>query len=270
MFTHHSKRNGAIMMISFSGSITDRIAPPMPGFEDAINGGCSGVILDLSDVEYVNSVGVSSFMETFKYARTKGLNVVICSPIPQVLKVLKLARTDLLVPVAESRSSASNFLIRMQMNQGPSRRENILLVQGSVDIQAAFKEVLKATEQEANYNIVTALNPLRAWKILGGNSIQLVILDVTLPSKEGLHFLRQVRTNRELKGIPFLVAADDRHLSDAAFYTKNGADDILRFPFNQYETPVRLRTALSLYYNWQETLLLSKNPGFGNNPSMRI
>jgi anti-anti-sigma factor len=270
MFSHHSKRNGAIMMISFSGSITDRVAAPMPGFQDAINGQCTGVILDLSDVEYVNSIGVSSFMETFKYARAKGMNVVICSPIPQVLKVLRLARTDLLVPVAESRSSASNLLIRMQINQVPTRRENILLVQGQIDIQAALKEVLKATEQEVYYNIVTALNPLRAWKILGGNSIQLVILDVTLPSKEGLHFLRQVRTHRELKGIPFLVASDERHLSDAAHYTKNGADDILRFPFNPYETPVRLRTALSLYYNWQETLLLSKNPGFGNNPSARI
>src|SRR5210317_551258 len=98
MFTHYNKRNGAVMIVSYNGSVTERLEPPMPGFDDAQDNSCSGVILDLSSVEYINSIGVSSFMETFKYMKEREINVVLCSPIPQVFKVLKLARTELIVP----------------------------------------------------------------------------------------------------------------------------------------------------------------------------
>lgn len=266
MFTHHAKRNGALMIVSYHGSITDRMQPPMDGFDQAVDGLCSGVVLDLSGIEYLNSKGVSSLLETFTYVRSVGINTVICSPIPLVLKVLKLARTELLVPVTESRSTASSLLHTLTQHRTNPARENILLVQGNVDIQENFRDVLKQSQQEANYNIITSLSPARAWKILGGKNIQLVIVDVTIPANEGHHFLKQVRTNRELKGLPFLVASDERNLPQADYYTKNGADDILRYPFNPYETPIRLRTALSLYYNWQKTIALG---GMNRNPHDR-
>ena len=253
MFTHYNKRNGAVMIVSYNGSIMERFEPPMPGFDDAQNNSCSGVILDLSSVEYINSIGVSSFLETFQYMKSRDINVILCSPNPQVFKVLKLARTELIVPIADSRSSASSMLYKLQEKTLVASRENILLVQASLDINTGLKTILKEATQDVNYNIVRALNPVRAWKILGGKSIQLIILDVTTPMKQGQQLLKQVRINRELKGIPFLIASDDKNLANAGYYTKNGADDILRFPFNEYETPVRIRTALSLYYNLQET-----------------
>ncbi len=256
MFTHHAKRNGAIMVVSYQGSITERSKIPMPGFDKAMDGLCSAVILDLSGVEYINSVGVSSFMDTFKYIRSQGIKIALCSPTPHILKVLKLARTELMVPVAESRSAASNLIFTFTQNRTTPRRESILLVKGQVNIHDGFRDVLKETQQEANYNIVTSLNPSRAWKILCGKNIQLVILDVTISKSEGHNFLRKVRTNRDLKGIPFIIASDEEHFPEAAYYTKNGADDILRFPFNPYETPIRVRTALSLYYSWQKNVAL--------------
>ncbi|MFH1516112.1 MAG: hypothetical protein ABIG42_11725, partial [bacterium] len=88
---------------------------------------------------------------------------------------------------------------------------------------------------------------------------------------QGRHLLKQVRTNRELKGLPFVVASDEAHLSEAAYYANNGADDILRYPFNIYETPVRIRTALSLFYSWQKDLeslkTLNTQPGY--RPTIR-
>ena len=239
----------------------------MPGFDKAIDSQCSGVVVDLSGVEYINSIGVSSFMDTFNYLRGKGLNVVLCSPIPPVFKVLKLARTELIVPVTETRSEAKQLIYAFPGQKTSHPRENILLIMGKVNIKEGLAKVLKETEQEANYNIVTALNPARAWKILGGKGIQLLILDVTTDAGQGQHLLKQVRTNRELKGLPFVVASDEKHLSDAAYYTKNGADDILRYPFNPYETPVRIRTALSLFYSWQKDVEFLK--ATNNQPGYR-
>lgn len=250
MFTYHSKRNGAVMTVSYVGSITENYPPPMPEFGTAISSAVAGVILDLSNVEYINSVGVSSLMATFKMMRNENINVVICSPNPHVFKVLKLARTELLVPISDTRSSASEMLSRIMANQTKPQREYILVVQGKLEIQKELRDILRQTRQESNYNVVTSLSASRAWTILGGKNIQLVILDVTVPGKEGQHLLKRVRTNRDLKGLPFLIASDDKNLVNAAYYTQNGADDIIRFPFNPYETPVRLRTALSLFYNW--------------------
>lgn len=258
--------NGAVMTVSYLGSITDNFEPPMPEFEKALNGSCSGVILDLSNVEYINSVGVSSLMNTFKAMRNSQLNVVVCSPSPQVFKVLKLARTDLVVPVADNRSEATDMLTRMMSSSNQPKRERILIVQGRLDVSKQLRDVLRETKQEVNYDLVTVLSTERAWKILGGKNIHLIILDVTVPSREGQHLLRQIRTNREMKGLPFIIASDDANLVNAAYYSKNGADDILRYPFNPFETPVRLRTALTLFYVWQDSVAVSQSEKYDFTP----
>ncbi|MFH1516185.1 MAG: STAS domain-containing protein, partial [bacterium] len=156
------------MIVAYNGSVTERTSIPMPGFDKAIERHCAGVVLDLSGVEYINSVGVSSFMDTFKYLRDKGLNVALCSPIPPVFKVLKLARTELIVPVTKTRSEAKQLLHSFPGQKTHHQRENILLIMGKVNIKEGLVKVLKETGQEVNYNIVTALSPARAWKILGG------------------------------------------------------------------------------------------------------
>jgi len=261
MLSHIEKRDGAILTVSYGGTLTEAAPPPLPGCEKASDGLCTAVIIDMSGVEYINSLGVSAFHETAKYLKNRNIDIVLCCVTPQVLKVLKLARTDLLMPIVPSRATAKEYLFNMFQNKPLIQREFILIIQGDLDINNNLKDILKMTKQEANYAVVTALNPNRAWKILTGGKIQLILFDVTTTMNEGQTFLKRLRTNRELCGTPFLVVANEKGLPDAAYYTKNGADDIIRFPFNPYETPARIRTALSLYYSWKSAQASGKAPG---------
>jgi anti-anti-sigma factor len=266
MQSHHIKQNDQSLIVMYTGSITEHFPPPMPEFQKAFEFSCYGVVLDLSNVDYISSTGVSSLLETVKYMNEKGLDVVLCSANPHVLKVLRLARTELLLPIAENRDEGSKMLYNLRGKRQLPKRENILLINGELKIHSSLIALLKETEQYANYNIVTALNADRAWKILAGKSIHVVILDVTTPMISGEKLLKKIRTTPDTVGLPFLVASDERHMVNAVYYSKNGADDILRVPFSVHETPIRLRTALSIYYSWQEKLKNATPDQYGTNP----
>ena len=261
MLAYTHKRDGATILVIYSGTLTEAIPPPLPGCDKATDGTTTAVIIDMSGVDYINSLGVTAFLENAKYLKARDVDAVLCSVTPQVLKVLKLARTDLMIPIATDRLAAKDLLFKNLQKKAGTPREYILVVQQDLDLQENLKEILRMTKQEANYAIITSLNLDRGWKLLGGRKIQLILFDVTFPMSEGQGFLKKVRTNRETSGIPFLVVSDESGLPDAAYYTKSGADDIIRFPFNPYETPVRLRTALTLYYTWQAKQESEKGPG---------
>jgi len=259
MLTHTHKREGATIIVTYSGSLVESIPPPMPGFDKAMDGACSALIIDMSGIDYINSSGVSSFIDNAKYVISRGVHVVLCCLIPQVLKVIKLARTELMIPVVSDRAAAKELLLKMMEKRAACQREQILIVQGKLPVQDKLRDVLKLTRQEANYNIIAVLNPERAWKLITTSKIHLILLDVTLEMPEGHAFIRKLRMNREFFGIPCIVVSDEASLPNAAFYTANGADDILRYPFNQYETPSRLRNALTLFYNWQASIASQKS-----------
>ena len=54
----------------------------------------SGVEIDLSGVEYMDSSGVATLVEGFKIAREKSTSFVLVSPSQSVMRVLELARLD--------------------------------------------------------------------------------------------------------------------------------------------------------------------------------
>jgi len=271
MLAYSHKRDGATLIVIYSGTLTESLPPPLPGCDKGADGTFSAVIIDMAGVDYINSLGVSSFLENVKYLKARDVNVALCSVTPLVLKVLKLARTDLIIPIASDRLAAKDILFKMLDKRIAEQREYILIIQNNLPLQENLREILRITRQEPNYIIITALNPERGWKLLGGRKIQLILFDVTFPMQEGQTFLKRVRTNRETNGIPFLVVADEDGLPDAAYYTKSGADDMIRFPFNPYETPVRIRTALTLFYNWQAKQESEKRPGtdFESRPFIR-
>jgi len=52
------------------------------------------VLIDLSKVNYIDSSGVASLVESFQSARKSGLNLVLVSVSEGALRVLQLARLD--------------------------------------------------------------------------------------------------------------------------------------------------------------------------------
>lgn len=68
----------------------------------------SGVLVDLSAVEYIDSSGVASLVEGYQLARDKGLRFGLVGVSESALMVLELARLDKVFPLFGSIQDAVN------------------------------------------------------------------------------------------------------------------------------------------------------------------
>ena len=57
------------------------------------------LLVDLSDVEYIDSSGIACLVEAYQYARTQPLDFALLGVSVAVLGVLRLARLDTVFPI---------------------------------------------------------------------------------------------------------------------------------------------------------------------------
>jgi anti-anti-sigma factor len=62
-------------------------------------GGASSVAIDLSEVDFLSSAGLRVLLAAAKAAQTKGGKIVLISPKPAVLDVLKVSGFDKLIEI---------------------------------------------------------------------------------------------------------------------------------------------------------------------------
>ncbi|MBB3950395.1 response regulator transcription factor [Aureimonas jatrophae] len=81
-----------------------------------------------------------------------------------------------------------------------------------------------------------------AWEALSLEPFDAVILDLTLPGRDGLSVIAQMR--RERVGTPVLVVTARSEIDDKISLLDQGADDYLVKPFDLRELDARLRALL--------------------------
>ncbi len=64
------------------------------------------VLVELSQVSYIDSSGIASFVEGYQRARKAKLKFMLVSASPPVMAVLKLARLDRVLPLAADLGAA--------------------------------------------------------------------------------------------------------------------------------------------------------------------
>lgn len=64
------------------------------------------VLVDMSEVTYIDSSGIASLIEALQTARSNGTELGLVSVSMQALRVLRLARLDLVFPIHEDLASA--------------------------------------------------------------------------------------------------------------------------------------------------------------------
>jgi two-component system, OmpR family, aerobic respiration control protein ArcA len=92
------------------------------------------------------------------------------------------------------------------------------------------------------YIVSEAINGEAMEQQLQQNTINLVIMDINLPGKNGLLLARELTNNREL-GLIFLTGRDSD--IDKVLGLEIGADDYLTKPFNPRELTIRARNILN-------------------------
>lgn len=115
---------------------------------------------------------------------------------------------------------------------------NILLVEDNPDLGEAIEARLRGLGHQVTWNMTGADIP----EIVASDQIDAVVLDLTLPSGDGIAILRGLRRAR--LNLPVLVITARAEIDDKVSLLDLGADDYLVKPFDLREFEARLRAVM--------------------------
>ena len=109
------------------------------------------------------------------------------------------------------------------------------------------KEIVKAIEiylGKENYKIFKAYDGKQALNQIKTNNIQLVILDIMMPQKDGIETLEEIRKDKKIPVIMLSAKSED---IDKINGLNCGADDYVTKPFNPVELIARVNALIRRY-----------------------
>lgn len=115
--------------------------------------------------------------------------------------------------------------------------ETILLV----DDDEALLEVTSIVLSSEGYRVVTAKDGPEALKVLGGERLDLVVLDIMLPRMSGFEVLKKMR---ERSDVPVVMLTAKSQSVDKVVGLELGADDYITKPFDTKELLARIKAIL--------------------------
>ncbi|MDG6894718.1 two-component system response regulator ArcA [Volucribacter amazonae] len=115
-----------------------------------------------------------------------------------------------------------------------------------VEDEAVTRNTLKSIFEAEGYEVHQASEGLQMNKVLANEPINLVIMDINLPGKNGLMLARELRENADI-ALMFLTGRDNE--VDKILGLEIGADDYITKPFNPRELTIRARNLLQRTMN---------------------
>ena len=103
----------------------------------------------------------------------------------------------------------------------------ILIADDSLAELQIFQQALSPT----GHAIVTVMDGEAAEEKIRTEKIDLIILDVIMPKKNGFQVCRDIKNNDQFKNIPVIMVTSKVQESDKFWGMKQGADEYLTKPF---------------------------------------
>lgn len=110
-----------------------------------------------------------------------------------------------------------------------------------VEDELVTRNMLKSIFEGEGYQVFQASNGEEMHAVLNTQEINLVLMDINLPGKNGLILAREIREKRKLP-LMFLTGRDNE--IDKILGLEIGADDYITKPFNPRELTIRARNLL--------------------------
>lgn len=120
-----------------------------------------------------------------------------------------------------------------------------------VEDELVTRNMLKSIFEGEGYQVFEASNGVDMHSVLNTQDINLVIMDINLPGKNGLILAREIRENMKLP-LMFLTGRDNE--IDKILGLEIGADDYITKPFNPRELTIRARNLLQRTMNKEKAV----------------
>lgn len=101
-----------------------------------------------------------------------------------------------------------------------------------VDDFATMRKIVKNLLKQVGYkNIVEAEDGVKALRVLKSQKVDFVISDWNMPNMNGLEFLKAVRADDELSGLPFLMVTAEALKENVVLAVRSGVSNYVVKPF---------------------------------------
>ncbi len=118
------------------------------------------------------------------------------------------------------------------------QRKRILVV----DDDPKLVDLIRTALERAEFAVVTAPNGLQGEKVFRSNPVDLILLDVMMPQRDGFDMLRDVRA---ISPVPIIMLSALTDTENVVKGLELGADDYITKPFELKEVLARVNAALT-------------------------
>jgi anti-sigma B factor antagonist len=114
IFSYKSGKQGAASVFTFYGELIDRgqASAMLDEIEEDIEKGSNKILLNLSDLKYLNSSGLNVIINILTKARKSGGDVAICNVNKKITELLVITKLNSVFNVCENEEEALKVLNR--------------------------------------------------------------------------------------------------------------------------------------------------------------
>lgn len=128
-----------------------------------------------------------------------------------------------------------------------------------VDDDSEIRRLLADFLSESGFRVTTAADGRRLRDLTSKSKVDLIVLDLMLPGKNGLDLCRQLRTSSTT---PIIMLTAKGSETDRIVGLELGADDYLAKPFNPRELLARVKAVLRRSHGQDETPKVGRHLAF--------
>lgn len=114
------------------------------------------------------------------------------------------------------------------------------------DDEKEIRELLRLYLENSGYKVVEAEDGQQALDILRSKPIDLCLLDIMMPKKDGYHVLQELRKE---SNIPVVILSAKDTDSEKILGLNLGADDYMSKPFNPLEAVARVNSNIRRFHS---------------------